>query len=137
MNGKNPLILCKLIIFIVKSSLHVIKNLESFDQAIPLISYECKFPYFLYSTIGENVFCTTEGDSKILNFFPAATAKNLESLEKEKAVTGALKLKWAITTFLTKLMTKAKPSTSMVISIFLSGERDILEILDLFWKGKV
>jgi hypothetical protein len=35
----------------------------------------------------------TEGDSKILNFLPVDTAKNLESGENEIAVTGPLKLK--------------------------------------------
>jgi len=48
---------------------------------------------------------------------PVATRKNLESGEKWKAVTGALKLKCAITTFLEKLMKSAKPSMSMVTRV--------------------
>lgn len=61
--------------------------------------------------------CVTLGVSKTLTFFPVATKKKRESGEKAKAVTGPLKLKCAITTFLTKLIIRAKPSRSMVIRV--------------------
>jgi len=66
-----------------------------------------------------------------------ATKKNLLSGENSIAVTVSLKLKWASTTFFTMLIIKAKPSTSMLIKVLLSGERTSLAMLLLFWKGKV
>ena len=77
----------------MRSSLHDMKNLESVDQDIPIISSECRFPYFLYRTIGENYLKETGGVSNILSLFPVATAKNLESGENWIAVTWSLKLK--------------------------------------------
>lgn len=58
--------------------------------------------------------------------------KNLESGENANAVTGALKLKWAMTTFLTKLMNKANPSTSIVMRVLPSGDNSTLSMFDLF-----
>lgn len=136
-NGKNPLILCKLIILTVKSSLQVMKNLESLVQLIPIISSECKFAYFLYKIRGLKVLCMISGLSKILNLFPVATPKNLESGEKVRAVTLSLKLKWAIITCFWKLIIRANPSTSTVMRIFLSGDKTTESIFDLFWKGSV
>lgn len=46
-NGRKSFILWRLMNLIVKSSLHVIKNLLSLLQLIPVISELCKFPYFL------------------------------------------------------------------------------------------
>jgi len=60
----------------------------------------------------------TDGLSNILNLFPVATPKNLESGENESAVTESLKLKCAMTTYFWKLMISANPSTSTVMRIF-------------------
>ena len=88
--------------------------------------------YLQGSNILKYILWVTLGDSKIFNFLPVATAKNLESGLKEKAVTLALKLKCAMTTFLIKLTTSANPSTSIVISMRLSGDNSILLMLLLF-----
>ena len=79
----------------------------------------------------------TLGVSNILIFFSVATRKNRESGENPNAVTGPLKLKWAITTFLMKLIMRANPSTSIVIRVRPSGESSTLAMLDRFWKGRV
>lgn len=53
------------------------------------------------------------------------------------AVTVSRKLKWARTTFLTMLIMREKPSTSMLIKVRLSGESTSLAMLLLFWNGNV
>ena len=105
---------------------------ESCDQDTPVIVYECKLPYFLYSTSGEKVLWSIDGLSKILHLVSVATKKNLLSGEKAIAVTVSLKLKWASTTRLTMLIIRAKPSTSMLIRVRPSGDKTSLAMLLLF-----
>ena len=130
--GKKCGILCKEIIFNVKSLDHVSMKRESCDHATPVIDYECKFPYFLYKTNGENVLWSIEGLSKILHLVSVATKKNLLSGEKAIAVTVSRKLKCARTTRLTILIISAKPSTSMLIKVRPSGDSTNLATLLLF-----
>ena len=66
-----------------------------------------------------------------------ATKKNLLSGEKAIAVTVSLKLKCARTTRLTILIMRAKPSTSILMSVRPSGDKTRRAMLLLFWKGIV
>ena len=81
---------------------------------------------------GEKVLWSIAGASKILTFVSVATKKNLLSGENAMAVTVSLKLKCAITTRLTILMIRAKPSTSMLIKVLWSGDSSRRAMLLLF-----
>jgi hypothetical protein len=71
----------------------------------------------------------TEGLCQIFILLPVATAKKRESGENVNAVTVSLKLKWAIITYFKLFIIKAKPSTSIVIKILLSGDIITLSML--------